>query len=221
MYEVSEKYKEAIRSQTRKFKWYGTITTPTGRVYHFTEKDIVKGSGTLTRSCSGSTSLEMGSVYAAELDISLFLNVDRYSMYDAVIDLYFGFQHRVMRIWNDLRPLTWDSLRDRTWGHQYEEELIPMGRFVISEATRTLTVLQLKAYDYMLKFEKNMVNSGNTRTPYEWLLFACNACGVTLGVSEEAVAAMTNGSKRLSYTNTDDVKTVRADLWSSRFPIHR
>ena len=87
MYEVSEKYKEAIRSQSRKFKWYGTITTPTGKVYHFTEKDIVKGSGTLTRSCSGSTSLEMGSVYAAELDISLFLNVDRYSLYDAVIDL--------------------------------------------------------------------------------------------------------------------------------------
>ena len=121
MYEVSEKYKEAIRSQSRKFKWYGTITTPTGKVYHFTEKDIVKGSGTLTRSCSGSTSLEMGSVYAAELDISLFLNVDRYSLYDAVIDLYFGFQHRIMRIWNDLRDYTWDSLRDRHWGDRYEE----------------------------------------------------------------------------------------------------
>ena len=89
MYEVSEKYREAIRGRSRKFDWYGTITTPAGRVYHFTSKDIVKGSGTLTRSCSGSTSLELGSVYAAELDISLFLNVDRYSLYDAVIDLFF------------------------------------------------------------------------------------------------------------------------------------
>ena len=69
MYEVSEKYREAIRGRSRKFDWYGTITTPAGRVYHFTSKDIVKGSGTLTRSCSGSTSLELGSVYAAELDI--------------------------------------------------------------------------------------------------------------------------------------------------------
>ena len=86
MYEVSEKYRDAIRGRSRKFDWRGTITTPTGRVYHFTNKDIVKGSGSLTRSCAGSTSLEMGSVYAAELDISLFLNVDRYSMYDAVID---------------------------------------------------------------------------------------------------------------------------------------
>ena len=58
MYDVSQKYKTAIRRQTRKFEWQGTITTTAGKVYHFTTKDIVKGSGTLTRSCAGSTSLE-------------------------------------------------------------------------------------------------------------------------------------------------------------------
>ena len=209
MYEVSEKYRQAIRGRSRKFEWRGTITTTTGRVYHFTTKDIVKGSGTLTRSCSGSTSLEMGSVYAAELDISLFLNVDRYSLYDAVIDLFFVFRHRETRTWNNLRSASWDSIRATAWNVQYTPEEIPMGRFVISEATRTLTVLQLKSYDFMLKFEKNMVTSGNTRTPYGWLQFACNACGVSLGVSEEAVAAMPNGTKNLSWTNTDDVKTYR------------
>ena len=209
MYEVSEKYRDAIRGRSRKFDWRGTITTPTGRIYHFTNKDIVKGSGSLTRSCAGSTSLEMGSVYAAELDISLFLNVDRYSMYDAVIDLFFVFRHRETRKWYDLRSVTWDSIRSTAWNVNYEPEEIPMGRFVVSEATRTLTVLQLKAYDFMLKFEKNMVTSGNTRTPYGWLLFACNACGVTLGVSEEAVSAMPNGTRNLSWTNTDDVKTYR------------
>ena len=209
MYEVSEKYRQAIRGRSRKFEWRGTITTTTGRVYHFTTKDIVKGSGTLTRSCSGSTSLEMGSVYAAELDISLFLNVDRYSLYDAVIDLSFVFRHRETRTWNNLRSASWDSIRATAWNVQYTPEEIPMGRFVISEATRTLTVLQLKSYDFMLKFEKNMVTSGNTRTPYGWLQFACNACGVSLGVTEEAVAAMPNGTKNLSWTNTDDVKTYR------------
>ena len=209
MYEVSEKYRQAIRGRSRKFEWRGTITTTTGRVYHFTTKDIVKGSGTLTRSCSGSTSLEMGSVYAAELDISLFLNVDRYSLYDAVIDLSFVFRHRETRTRNNLRSASWDSIRATEWNVQYTPEEIPMGRFVISEATRTLTVLQLKSYDFMLKFEKNMVTSGNTRTPYGWLQFACNACGVSLGVTEEAVAAMPNGIKNLSWTNTDDVKTYR------------
>ena len=209
MYEVSEKYKQAIRSHTRKSEWRGTITTTAGRVYHFVTKDIVKGSGTLTRSCAGSTSLELGSVYAAELDISLFLNVDRYSMYDAVIDLYYVSWYRTRRRWNDLVSSTWDSLRATTWITPYETEEVPMGKFVISEATRTMTILQLKAYDYMLKFEKKLVNSGNTRTPYEWLQFACEACGVALGVSEATVAAMPNGTRRLSWANLDEDKTFR------------
>lgn len=84
-----------------------------------------------------------------------------------------------------------------------------MGRFVISEATRTMTVLQLKAYDYMLRFDKDMAHSGNTRTPYEWLSFACSACKVPLGVTEAEVEAMPNGTKRLSYTNIDEDKTYR------------
>ena len=209
MYEVSEQYKAAIRKQTRKYEWQGTITTTTGKVYHFTTKDIVKGSGTLTRSCAGSTALELGSVYAAELDISLFLDVDRYSLYDAVIDLSFVCRHSAKRVWNDLRALTWSAMGAKRWDDKGESETIPMGKFVISEATRTLTILQLKAYDFMLKFDKNMKSSGTVRTPYEWLQYACEACHVPLGVSEEAVAAMPNGTRRLSWTNLEEERTYR------------
>ena len=141
MYEVSQEYKRAIRRQTRKFEWQGTITTPAGKVYHFTTKDIVKGSGTLTRSCAGSTSLELGSVYSAELDISLFLDVDRYSMYDAVIDLSFVCQHSVKRVWNDLCPFTWGAMRTKKWNDRGEAETIPMGKFVVAEATRCTTTI--------------------------------------------------------------------------------
>ena len=209
MYEVSEKYREAIRGRSRKFEWYGTITTTAGKIYRFTSKDIVKGSGTLTRSCAGSTSLELGSVYSAELVISLFLDADRYSLYDAVIDLFFVCQHRGTRRWNDLRSDSWGAIAATPWNVVYTPETVPMGRFVISEATRTLTILQLKAYDFMLKFDKNMVNSGTARTPYEWLLFACTACKMSLGVTEEAVAAMPNGTKVLSFTNVEEDKTYR------------
>ncbi len=211
MYEVSDKYKEAIRGHTRKFKWSGTITTTAGKVYHFTEKDIVKGSGTITRSCSGSTSLEMGSVYAAELDISLFLNVDRYSLYDAVIDLFFSYQHP-QHTWNDLKKKTWGELLGMRWRDLslwYDSEEIPLGRFVVSEATRTLTVLQLKSYDFMLKFEKSVVSNGSSKTAFQWLQFACNKCGVELGMTEEEVAALPNGDRTLSFTINDDVKTFR------------
>ena len=209
MYEVSQEYKDAIRRQTRKFEWYGTITAKNGRVYHFTNKDIVKGSGTLTRSCAGSTSLELGSVYAAELDISLYLDVDRYSLYDAEIDLSFVCRHHVKNIWNNLRGFTWASRHSTTWNDRGPVETIPMGKFVISEATRTLTVLQLKAYDYMLKFDKNMKNSGTVRTPYEWLKYACEVCNVSLGVTEEQVAAMPNGTRSLSWTNLEEDMSYR------------
>ena len=209
MYEVSQEYKDAIRRQTRKFEWYGTITAKNGRVYHFTNKDIVKGSGTLTRSCAGSTSLELGSVYAAELDISLYLDVDRYSLYDAEIDLTFVCRHNAKRVWNNLRGFSWASLRSTSWNDKGPAETIPMGKFVVSEATRTLTVLQLKAYDYMLKFDKNMKNSGTVRTPYEWLKYACEVCEVPLGVTEAQVAAMPNGTRSLSWTNLDEDKTWR------------
>lgn len=209
MYEVSQEYKNAIRRQTRKFEWYGTITTKNGRIYHFTNKDIVKGSGTLTRSCAGSTSLELGSVYAAELDISLYLDVDRYSLYDAEIDLSFVCQHHVKNIWNNLRSFTWASRRSTTWNDRGPTETIPMGKFVVAEATRTLTVLQLKAYDYMLKFDKNMKNSGTVRTPYEWLKYACEVCNVALGVTEAQVAAMPNGTRSLSWTNLEEDMTYR------------
>ena len=209
MYEVSQEYKDAIRRQTRKFEWYGTITAKNGRVYHFTNKDIVKGSGTLTRSCAGSTSLELGSVYAAELDISLYLDVDRYSLYDAEIGLTFVCRHNAKRVWNNLRGFSWASLRSTSWNDKGPAETIPMGKFVVSEATRTLTVLQLKAYDYMLKFDKNMKNSGTVRTPYEWLKYACEVCEVPLGVTETQVAAMPNGTRSLSWTNLDEDKTWR------------
>jgi hypothetical protein len=135
MYQVSEQYQETIRGRSRTYEWRGTITTKTGQVYPFASKDIVKGSGTLTRPCSGSTAFELGSVYAAELVISLYLDADRYSLYDAVIDLYFVCKHRKQNRWNDLRSFSWDSLRAIRWDYQYTMEEIPMGRFFIAEAT--------------------------------------------------------------------------------------
>ena len=68
-----------------------------------------------------------------------------------------------------MRAMTWGEARRYRWNERYMEEEILMGRFVISEATRTLTVLQLKTYDYMLKFDRTRGNSRSTRTPYEWL----------------------------------------------------
>jgi len=131
MYPVSNAFLEAIESNTRKYYWTGTITTANGVSYPFENKDIVKGSGYITRQCCGSTEIELGTVYAAELGISLFSDIDRYTLEGAEVKLYFHLY-----------------LADGT------VESIPMGVFEVSEANRNIKTLELKAYDYMLRFDK-------------------------------------------------------------------
>ena len=77
MYLVSEAFLSAVQENTRNYKWAGRITTVAGTVYEFENKDIVKGSGYITRSCCGNTELELGAVYASEMKVTLFLDVDR------------------------------------------------------------------------------------------------------------------------------------------------
>ena len=132
MYPVSEEYKKAISESSRSFFWTGEITTKQGKIYAFDNKDIVKGSGYISRQCSGSSEIELGSVYAAEMGISLFSDIDRYSLEDAVITLSFHL---------------------KVDGGAYEE--VPMGVFYVAEANRKIKTLELKAYDAMLNLEKN------------------------------------------------------------------
>lgn len=93
---------------------------------------MVKGSGYITSQCCGSTEIELGTVYAAEMGISLFSEIDRYMLEDAMVTLSYHLQVK---------------------GGSYEE--IPMGIFEVSEAKRKAKWLEIKAYDYMLRFEKN------------------------------------------------------------------
>lgn len=75
MYPVSKEYQKAISESSRSFFWTGTITTKAGKKYTFGNKDIVKGSVYISRQCSA-RQIELDSVYAAELGISLFSDID-------------------------------------------------------------------------------------------------------------------------------------------------
>ena len=124
MYPVSKEYQKAISESSRSFFWTGMITTKQGKKYPFVNKDIVKGSGYISRQCSGSSEIELGSVYSAELGISLFSNIDRYSLEDATITVSFHLQVEE---------------------NVYEE--VPMGVFFVAEANRKIKTLEIKAYD--------------------------------------------------------------------------
>lgn len=185
MYPVSEAFLSAVQENTRKYEWSGKITTVKGNVYEFTAKDIVKGSGYITRSCCGNNEIELGSVYAAEMKITLFLDVDRYSMEDAIVELFYSL-----------------TLPDGT------TETIPMGIFEISEANRHIKTIELVGYDYMLRFDKS-AGDMTSGYPFDFLNLACEKCKVELAHTQEEIEAMPNGTELLGIYQDGNIETYR------------
>lgn len=186
MYPVSDLYKTAVQENARSFTWSGNITTATGKNYPFVNKDIVKGSGYITRQCSGTSEIELGSVYSAELGISLFSDVDRYSLEDAQITLDF---HMALPDGN--------------------VEDIPMGIFYVAEANRKIRTLELKAYDGMLRFEKAYKKEQSSGYPYDFLNIMCNDCKVSLAQTQAEIEALPNGTELLGVYPDNDIETWR------------
>lgn len=77
MYPVSNAFLTAVKANTRKYYWTGRITTTAGTVYEFDQDDMVKGSGYITSQCCGSTEIELGTVYAAEMDQFMAGNLEK------------------------------------------------------------------------------------------------------------------------------------------------
>lgn len=185
MYPVSKEYQKAISESSRSFFWTGMITTKAGKKYTFGNKDIVKGSGYISRQCSGSSEIELGSVYAAELGISLFSDIDRYSLEDASITVSFHLKV----------------------GDVFEE--VPMGIFYIAEANRKIKTLELKAYDGMLNLDKNFNKGLSSAFPYDFLSLLSKACHVELAQTKEEIEALTNGAELLGIYQENDIETWR------------
>ena len=186
MYPVSDAFKTAVEQNSRKYYWTGTITDKNGKVYEFGNEDIVKGSGYITRQCCGSSEIELGTVYAGELGISLFLDFDRYTLDDAEIRLWF---HLV--------------LDDGT------VESVPMGVFFIAEANRGIKTIEIKAYDAMLNLEKSFNKGLSSAYPYDFLTLLAKACKVELAQTQEEIESLPNGTELFGIYQDNDIETWR------------
>lgn len=190
MYPVSEAFLQAVQGNTRKYYWTGKITTVAGSEYPFTQEDIAKGSGYITAQCCGNSEIELGAVYAAEMGISLFLDIDRYTLENAEVEL---------------------SYHLRLSSGVYET--VPMGIFEVSEANRTIHVLELKAYDRMLRFDRTFNGFETIGTAYGMMALCSTACGVELAQSQAEIEALPNGSELLSIYPENDIETYRDVLY--------
>ena len=189
MYPVSEAFLRAVQENTRRYYWTGKITTKAGVVHEFSEKDIVKESGYISSQCCGSTEMELGTVYAAEMGITLLSEIDRYTLEDALVELFY---HLLV-------------------GEAYET--VPMGIYEISEANRTIRCLEIKAYDYMLRFEKVFNTTDTIGNAYEIIMLCCKACKVEFAHTQAEIESMPNGSEILSIYSENDIETYRDVLF--------
>ncbi len=190
MYPVSEAFLRAVQENTRRYYWTGRITTKGGAVYPFGYEDIVKGSGYISAQCCGSAEIELGTVYAAEMGVTLFSQVDRYVLDGAKVELFYHL---------------------RVEGGGFEE--VPMGIFEVSEANRTAHCLELKAYDYMLRFEKSFNGFESVGNAWAFLELCCKACGVEMENTRAEIEGMPNGRELLSIYPENDIGTYRDVLF--------
>lgn len=190
MYPVSEAFLSAVQENTRRYYWTGKITTKTGVMHEFSEKEIVKGSGYISAQCCDSNEMELGTVYASEMGITLFLDVDRYTLEDAKVELFYHLE-----------------LEDGSW------EEVPMGIFEVSEANRKIKCLDIKAYDYMLRFDEPFNGFETVGNAYDFMELCSKACHVELAQTREEIEAMPNGAEVLSVYTENDIETYRDMLY--------
>lgn len=190
MYPVSDKFMKEVQKNTRTFYWTGSITTKNGQVCEFDNDDIVKGSGYINRQCCGNTEIELGTVYAAEMGISLYSDIDRYTLDRAEVRLSF---HLVYE--------------DET------EEEVPMGVFYVAEANRCIKTLELRAYDGMLNLDKNFSKGLSSAYPYEFLSLLSKACHIELAQTKEEIEALPNGTELLGIYQDNDIESWRDFLY--------
>ena len=90
---------------------------------------------------------------------------------------------------------------------------MPMGIFEVSEANRRLHCLELKAYDYMLRFEKSFNGFESVGNAWAFLELCCKACGVEIENTQGEIEGMPNGRELLSIYPENDIGTYRDVLF--------
>lgn len=215
MYPISDAFKEMLGpgGVNRTVIWYGTMTTGAGVVYDIDTQIIAPGSGTLESACNLPC---VGGAYSTSLQIQLNLrDVDPRTLKNACIELYVRLYVTLptVRTWEAMSKFSWDDLKMVTWGGDettiYTD--IPMGVFYVTDANRVLYSIKLTAYDSMTKFGADLpAMDATSRTAYGWLKWACDACGVELGMTVNQVKALPNGTRSFVYADVDDqIKTYR------------
>jgi hypothetical protein len=182
--QTSQLYKEAINSLSRTSYISGTLTTKSGRKINITNETIEQGSLYITNQCVNSDSFSYGSVFAAEMGITLKTEFDRYSLYGAEI------------------VLNYNILLSNN-----EYESIPLGKFYVNEPNRVGKNISIKGYDKMVDLDVEL-DISTTGTPYELLSLMSEKFGFELAQPQKEIDELVNGTQLISAMQ-DRISTYR------------
>lgn len=182
MYNVSDAYKLAVADRHRKSKMRAVLTIGNTEI-NLDDNDILKDSVYVTNQCTNGNEYEYGCVYSAECGITIKSAVDRYSLYDAELKLYWS-------LWT---------------GMEWEE--IPLGVFYISEPNRINDKISIKALDGMTKLDIN-VDEDTQGTMQQLIPYIAEKCGVEVAQTEEELSTFVNYNVQYSVY-ADKVETYR------------
>lgn len=174
MYELLTESKQAIQSYT--------IDGSIGEI-EFSEEEVLKGSLSLSKLCTGTSEFRLGGCHIGQLNLSFVgMNVVRNTWEGKEIEITIGIG----------------------------EKEIPIGVYTVDEATHTRGIVSVKAYDNMAKLDKACgIDVGANGSPYDFLALACQSCGVTFGMTRVDVEALPNGNKTLVLNTMGDIETWR------------
>lgn len=182
MYSVSDAYKLAVANSHRKSKMRAVLTIGS-TVINLDDNDILKDSVYVTNQCTNGNEYEYGCVYSAECGITIKSAVDRYSLYDAELKLFWS-------LWT---------------GAEWEE--IPLGVFYISEPNRINDKISIKALDGMTKLDIN-VDEDTQGTMQQLVPYIAEKCGVDVAQTADELATFVNYNVQYSVY-ADKVATYR------------
>ena len=176
MYNVSEQFKNSLKSPKRKSRITGTLTTSKQVEYQINDSNIIKNTLYVTNQIVNNNKLCFGSVYAGECGFIMNSDIDRYNLFGATVKLYFTLK-----------------LEDGT------EESLPLGVFTVDTAERVGSRVKITAIDNMNKFDID-VNEDINDTLYELLKYISNKCKVELAQSKEEIEALHINATSQNYT---------------------
>lgn len=191
MRETSAAYRTMMQGRELNSRIEVVITSPSGSTVTLENEDVIKDSVAVNWRASNNRELSLGTCYSTSLNFTALKS-------PAAEQAVAGASSLV------IEPTLYYDTGNGT------EQAFALGRFICDEPQAFIKTTTYECNDEMLAFDLR-VTSRFSGTPYNVANFICNTCGVPLGNTAQAIAAMCNG-EQIVVIDPKEVSTYRDAL---------